>query len=130
MRFVKLFEEFTEEGNHPSNNDVVNKTYIYYINNKDEKNFHADVRDPDGKVVFEIKAADLSNDGHMKNKDDIQGLMQLLISKNKIKKGDALVPANSSADAVGGQSADFVPEVNTNMHQDLLKPEQDKNQDE
>ena len=128
MKYVKLFEEFNDEGNHPANNSQGSKTYIYYITNNDEKKFEADVRDPDGKIIFEIKAQDLSNDGHMKTKDDIAGLVQLLISKNKIKKGDSLVPANSSAKAVGGQQADFVPEVNTNLNQQILNAKTDPEQ--
>ena len=62
MRHVKLFEEFNEEGNHPINDTSASKMYIYYVNNKDPKKFHADVRDPDGKIVFEVNAAHLSND--------------------------------------------------------------------
>lgn len=120
MRYVKLFEEFTEEGNHPANNAGGNTTYIYYITNSDDKKFEADVRDADGKVVFELKSSDLSNDGHMKGKDDLAGLHQLLVSKNKIKQGDVIVPANSSQKAVGGASMDFAPELNTNLNQTIL----------
>jgi len=122
MKYVKLFEEFTEDGNHPANNAGGSKTYIYYILNGDEKKFHADVRDPDGKVIYEIKSSDLKNDGHMKGKDDIAGLLKLLLSKNKIKQGDSLVPANSSEKAISGNNTDFVPEININLHQDLMKP--------
>ena len=121
MRHVKLFEEFNEEGNHPINDTSASKMYIYYVNNKDPKKFHADVRDPDGKIVFEVNAAHLSNDGFMKGPDDIQGLAKMLISKNKIKAGDSVVPSNSAAKAVAGQNEDFIPAVNTNMNQDLLK---------
>ncbi len=121
MKHVKLFEEFSQEAQAPAVNDNQgSKTYVYYINNKDDKNFEADVRDPDGKVIFEIKAQDLSNDSLMKGKDDVSGLHSLLVSKNKIKKGDSLVPANSAAKAVGGGHVDFVPEVNTNMNQTIL----------
>lgn len=123
MKYVKLYEEFTDDGQDPHGhgpNSEAAKAYLYYINNDDEKHFDADVRDPDGKIVFELKAADLSNDGHMKSKDDIQGLRELLLSKNKIKQGDTIVPANSSAKAVGGQNMDFVPELNTNLNQTLI----------
>lgn len=132
MRFVKLFEEFTEEGNHPQNNEVASKTYIYYITNANEKEFKADVRDPDGKVVYEIDSQDLSNDGLMKSKSDIQGLHALLLSKNKIKQGDTLIPANSTEKAVigGGPNVDFVPELNMNATQDLQKPDKEKNEEE
>jgi hypothetical protein len=129
MKFVKLFEEFTEEGNSPVNNDQGSKTFIYYITNQSDKNFEADVRDPDGKIVFELKAQDLSNDGLMKSKDDIAGLHQLLVGKNKIKKGDTLIPANSTQNAVGGESTDFVPEVNTNINQALFKKTPDSDED-
>jgi hypothetical protein len=132
MKHVKLFEEFNEEGNSPQNDVVASKTYIYYITNSNEKEFKADVRDPDGKVILEIDSQDLSNDGLMKGKEDIQGLHQLLISKNKIKQGDALVPANSTVKAVsgGGPNVDFVPEINTNAHQELMKPPKDENEEE
>jgi hypothetical protein len=121
MKYVKLYEEFTEEGNHPANNSGGSTTYIYYITNADEKKFAAAVRDPDGKIVFELKASDLSNDGHMKGKDDIAGLHHLLVSKNKIKQGDVLVPSNSTQKAVGGNAMDFAPELNTNLTQSLFQ---------
>lgn len=120
MKYVKLFEEFSEEGHSSAPSENGQRTFVYYINNDDPKKFDADVRDPDGKVIFEIKAADLSNDGHMKGPDDISGLVKLLISKNKIKQGDVLVPANSTAKAVGGQATDFIPEVNTNLNQAII----------
>ena len=108
MRYVKLFEEFNEDGT-PGNNSVV---YIYYVHKSGDKNFDADVRDPDGKVVYELSAADLSNDGHMKNKDDIPGLVQLLIGKNKIKPGDTIIPASQ---AKADMTTDaIVPGVDTN----------------
>jgi len=123
MKYVKLFEEFTDDGQDPhghNSNQEASKAYIYYINNDDEKHFDADIRDPDGKIIFELTASDLSNDGHMKGKDDVQGLRELLLSKNKIKQGDTIVPANSTAKVVGGQNMDFVPELNTNLNQTLI----------
>lgn len=95
MKHVKLFEDFNQPQNGP-------KTYIFYVNNEGKDTFQADVRDQDGKIIFEVTAKDLNNDGMMKTKDDIQGLRNLLISKNKMKQGDQLVPAkeykNNSAE--------------------------------
>lgn len=97
MNHIKLYEEFS--GNSQ-------KTYIYYI--KDKNEFHADVRDPDGKIIFELKPSDISNDGYMKTKDDISGLVKLLISKNKIKTGDIVVPA----DEVRNEDSSLMPTIN------------------
>lgn len=125
MKYVKLFEQFTEEKAAAAEQTGA-KAYVYYINNKDEKKFEADVRDPDGKIIYELKAGDLSEAGHMKDKDDIAGLVQLLISKNKIKPGDTVVPANSSGEAAGGGPVgDFVPEVNTNLNQAIINTKSD-----
>ena len=126
-RHVKLFEEWTQDGNHPDNSNGA-RTFIYYINNHDEKKFDADVRDPDGKVIFELKASDLQNDGLMKGMDDIAGLRQLLLNKNKIKPSDVVVAANASGKAAGGGTEDFVPEVNTNLNQHLLKTNNTSNE--
>jgi len=117
MKHVKLFEEFNEEGNLSQGGP---KTYIYHITNSSDKNFSADVRDSDGKVIFELKPTDISNDGLMKNKDDINGLYQMLLNKNKIKKGETIVPANAVDKSVGGAASDFVPELNTNMNQNIF----------
>jgi hypothetical protein len=116
MRYVKLFEEFNEGGPKQSASTV----YIYYVHKSGDDNFEADVRDPDGKVVYELSASDLSNDGHMKNKDDIPGLVQLLIGKNKIKPGDTVVPASQAKADIAAET--FAPEVNTNAAETTPNP--------
>jgi hypothetical protein len=50
----------------------------------------------------------------MKDKNDISGLVKLLISKNKIKANDAVVPAEDAKAAQAGE--DFTGAVNTNMN--------------
>jgi len=112
MKFLKLFEDF-DQGNMVEAGSA-SKTYIYYISNNSDSKFEADVRDPDGKIVYELTASDITNDSHMKDKNDISGLVKLLISKNKIKANDTVVPA---ADARAAQAdEDFAGAVNTNMN--------------
>jgi len=109
MKFVKLFEEFSE-GN-PVMDNSSSRVFIYYIH-KTGKDFSADVRDPDGKVVAEVNASDISNDSQMKDENDIPGLIQLLIGKNKLKQGDTVVPSSA---AKAEAQTEFAAEVNTNM---------------
>lgn len=60
--------------------------YEYTINLDERGSFNADVRDEDGKTVFEIKAGDelgedetsIFEDGYMKHKNDIAGLEKYL----------------------------------------------------
>lgn len=60
--------------------------YTYYINLDERGCFCADVRNPNGKTVFEIKAGDeleedetsIFEDGFMKHKDDMEGLQTYL----------------------------------------------------
>lgn len=60
--------------------------YGYYINLDERGYFHADVRDADGRSVYEIRAgnslgedeADIFEDGFMRNKNDLAGLTEYL----------------------------------------------------
>jgi hypothetical protein len=68
-------------------------TYEYYINLDERGEFEADVRDADGKTVFELNA-DLFEDGWMKNKHDIFGLLGYLEEMDIVPDGSRLELAN------------------------------------
>ena len=69
------------------------KTYEYYINLDERGEFEADVRDPNGKTVAEVREG-IFEDGFMRNKNDISGLEDYLKSMKIIKPSDRLVKAN------------------------------------
>ena len=104
MKHVKLFEDFQQ----PSGpvNSAGPKTYIYHVYDTSEKNFHAEVRDTDGKVVFEIKGKTMfEGDGIMKDENDVLGLQKTLIGKNIIKQGDTVVKSKEYKDDAQPQTA-------------------------
>ncbi len=68
--------------------------YEYFINLDERGEFYADVRDPDGNTVFEIKGFDIFKDGFMKNKYDIVGLGDLLHLHGVMPKLATLVRGN------------------------------------
>jgi hypothetical protein len=82
------------------------KTYEYYIDLDERGSFFADVRDENGKTVFEIKAGDalaenessIFDDGFMKNGSDIDGMHDYLVDLGIMQAGDNLI---------FGQSLDF-----------------------
>lgn len=102
MKYVKLFEEF---------NPTKERVFTYIVHNNSEKNFHAEVKDDDGKVIYEIKGTGLfEGDGPMKGKEDLSGLRTFLISKNKIKECDQIIPAGGGRQ----ETQNFVQPINTN----------------
>lgn len=51
----------------------------YSINLDERGDFYADVRQEDGQTIFEIHGADLIEDGFMRNKHDLDGLLSHLV---------------------------------------------------
>lgn len=72
--------------------------YTYYINLNERGMFNADVRNPDGKTVFEIPtsmdAYEMVEDGFWKHYDDLNGLSEYLCSVGIITLFDTLVLGN------------------------------------
>lgn len=76
--------------------------YQYFINLDERGSFNADVRNINGKTVFEIKAGDelkpnessIFEDGYMKNKYDLDGLKNYLIELGIMKANQKLVRGN------------------------------------
>ena len=74
-------------------------TYSYYINLNERGSFYADVRNQNGKTVFEIKAGNelgpdetsIFDDGYMKNIHDMQGLKEYLVSLGIMKENQKLI---------------------------------------
>ncbi len=54
------------------------KTITYYINLDERGEFYADVRDEQEKTIFEIHGFDIFEDGFMRHKRDIGGLLSYL----------------------------------------------------
>ena len=68
--------------------------YEYFINLDERGEFDADVRDPDGNTVFEIKGFEIFEDGFMEHKHDLEGLEDLLHMQRVMPKGATLVRGN------------------------------------
>ena len=68
-------------------------TLEYYINKDERGEFNADVRTPNGDTILEFEA-DIFEDGWIKHKDDLNGIMDYLsymgydISKMEIVKAN------------------------------------------
>jgi len=52
---------------------------FYYINLDERGEFFADVRDIEGQTVMEIHGFDIFEDGFMRHKDDLDGLLEYMI---------------------------------------------------
>lgn len=74
-------------------------TFTYHINLDERGSFLADVRDPSGKTVFEIKdgnelkpgESSIFEDGFMKHKRDLSGLGQYLMDLGIMRPTDKLI---------------------------------------
>jgi len=74
-------------------------TYSYHINLNERGSFYADVRNQNGKTIFEIKAGNelgpdetsIFDDGYMKNIHDMQGLKKYLVSLGIMKESQKLI---------------------------------------
>jgi len=75
--------------------------YEYHINLDERGEFYADVRNVNGKTVFEIKGFDVFEDGWMDDKHDIQGLREYLISLGIMKTDQRLRDAENNRYAEG-----------------------------
>lgn len=78
----------------------------YYINLDERGSFAADVRNPDGDTIFDIKAGNeldedessIFDDGFMKDKNDLEGLTEYLIDLEVIPDGaEVVLPAEFEA---------------------------------
>jgi len=68
--------------------------YEYFINLDERGEFYADVRDPDGNTVFEIKGFEFFEDGFMDHKYDLANLEGYLRILEVMPKGATLVRGN------------------------------------
>jgi len=68
-------------------------TYEYYINLDERGEFNADVRDADGKTVFEFDG-EFFDYGWMDSKQDVVGLNEYLRTMNIIPSNSRTVVAN------------------------------------
>ena len=66
-------------------------TYAYFINLDERGEFYADVRDLGGNTVIEIEGFEIFEDGYMKNKNDLAGLLDYMIELDIANDGDELV---------------------------------------
>ena len=68
--------------------------FEYYVNLDERGEFFADVRSADGDTVFEIHGFDIFEDGFMRHKGDLAGLLDYLVSMGIAAKNDRLIAAN------------------------------------
>lgn len=76
--------------------------FTYHINLNERGSFYADVRDPDGKTVYEIKAGDelpedetdIFENGFMDNTKDLVGLRDYLVELGILTDDSELVDGN------------------------------------
>jgi len=87
---------------------IEGKTYSYNVNLDERGSFYADVRDPKGKTVFNVRGGEelepdessLVDDGFMKNFRDVQGLQDYLRDVGVIGKADRILHAKDIKEAV------------------------------
>lgn len=71
----------------------------YYVNLDERGDFYADVRDPSGATIFEVRSEEdgtiaLIEDGFMRHKTDLDGLAEHLADLGLIGDGAELFPAD------------------------------------
>ena len=71
----------------------------YYVNLDERGDFYADVRNPDGETIFEIRAEEdgsiaLIEDGFMRHKTDLDGLRSHLVDLGLIGAEAELLPTD------------------------------------
>jgi len=74
--------------------DKLIRQFEYFINKDERGEFNADVRDPDGKTVFEIEGSEVFDDGFMSDKEDLDGLKDHLVDLGILKEDDELTKGN------------------------------------
>lgn len=73
-----------------------NPVYEYFINLDERGDFSADVRNSNGKTVFDIEGGEIFEDGFMRHKNDIAGLEGYLKELGIIPKGGRLISGQSN----------------------------------
>jgi hypothetical protein len=81
---------------------IAPQTYYYFINLDERGAFYADVRDKNDKTIFEIRdgyllgddESSIFEDGFMKNKNDLAGLKNYLISIGIMNQQQVLIKGN------------------------------------
>ncbi len=75
----------------------------YHIVTNNEGEFYADVRNAEGKTIFEINSLDeintLISDGALQSKEDVDGLSKILKSQHLMNDGDVLELAELNEEA-------------------------------
>jgi len=71
----------------------------YYVNLDERGEFYADVRDPSGATIFEVRSEEdgsiaLIEDGFMRHKTDLGGLAEHLAELGLIGDGAELLPSD------------------------------------
>ncbi|MBW4048082.1 MAG: hypothetical protein HIU89_09125 [Proteobacteria bacterium] len=110
--------------------DGVLKLYGYSINLDERGEFYADVRDSaSGESVYEFgssKEGDYGaiweiDDGYMKDKNDTQGLLEMLVQNGVVPSGSTLLPL-AQAERIFDKAADAIGLGNLRF---LVKAERD-----
>lgn len=88
--------------------------YGYYIDLDERGSFEADVRDADGKTVYEVKAGNslsedetsIFDDGFMRDKSDVSGLASYLKDLDVIPDDAELLPMEAFEKALEERQAE------------------------
>lgn len=67
------------------------ETFTYHINLDERGEFFADVRDSNGETVFEIHGFDIFEDGFMRHKKDLSGLLDYMIELRTVPAKSSLI---------------------------------------
>ncbi len=68
-----------------------NATLAFHINLDERGEFFADVRNAEDETVFEIHGFDIFEDGFMRDKEDMAGLLEYLVQLGIAERGATLV---------------------------------------
>jgi len=82
---IKMFEEF----------DQVPKRFLFYVLDPGVE-FKGEVRDEDGKVIYEVTREKIEEKGVMNNATDLSTLREYLIKRKKMAQIDELVAAENT----------------------------------
>lgn len=78
-------------------NELNEANFEYFVNKDERGEFEADIRDKKGKTVWEGDTEvfrEMIEDGYMKHKDDLKGLVSYLIDMKVLPRGASVSKGN------------------------------------
>ena len=105
--YIKEEQTKTAQYTTPWKREEYPKAFKYFINLDERGEFYADVRNPQGDTVFEIKGFDIFEDGFMNDKADMGGLKEYLVSLGIMTDDQQLFKMDPSLERI----AQFTPKM-------------------